>query len=299
VPPGSGMPTGRVQFVNPSQGTILAVATLSGGSASAAVPMSAGSSGAVAIYSGDSNFQASTSAPLLALSNAASRLSTRFSPDEAVSAFNVAGLNGDTAASVPLSTSFAGVSIQLTDSAGVSHAAPIYGAFASASQVNFVIPADTAPGTASLAITLPGGGTVSTMLPIVSVAPAIFTANGNGEGVFAGQIVYVHADTTQTVASSVVWNAAANTYMPNPISFASPTDRVTLVLYATGIRHAAALTATVNGVNVQAAFAPQGEYAGLDQINLQLPRTLAGAGAVNILITADGQPANPVSVAIQ
>jgi len=39
---------------------------------------------------------------------------------------------------------------------------------------------------------------------------------------------------------------------------------------------------------------------GLDQINIgPLPRTLIGYGRVNIIVTADGQTANPVQVVVK
>jgi uncharacterized protein (TIGR03437 family) len=73
------------------------------------------------------------------------------------------------------------------------------------------------------------------------------------------------------------------------------------VLYGTGLRHAGALTAALNGASLPVAyFGAQRSYAGLDQINLgPLPATLAGAGPVNLAIAADGQAANTVTVAIQ
>ncbi len=44
---------------------------------------------------------------------------------------------------------------------------------------------------------------------------------------------------------------------------------------------------------------PQGAYAGLDQVNLLIPAGLAGAGKVNVIVTANNKPANPVYVVIQ
>ena len=45
-------------------------------------------------------------------------------------------------------------------------------------------------------------------------------------------------------------------------------------------------------------FGAQGQYPGLDQINLQVPAGLAGAGVVNLVATA-GQPANAVTINIR
>jgi uncharacterized protein (TIGR03437 family) len=75
---------------------------------------------------------------------------------------------------------------------------------------------------------------------------------------------------------------------------------VYLVLYGTGVRHAASLTAAINGVNLPLFFfGAQGQYPGLDQINLQVPGILAGSGLVNLVITVGGQAANTVTVFLE
>jgi uncharacterized protein (TIGR03437 family) len=79
-------------------------------------------------------------------------------------------------------------------------------------------------------------------------------------------------------------------------------DRIFLLLYGTGIRHRAgdaSLTATVNGVGVPVQSAAQGTYPGLDQLNLELPRSLAGAETVDVVITVEGRTANTIQVSIQ
>ncbi|MGH9940446.1 MAG: hypothetical protein ACREAM_29740, partial [Blastocatellia bacterium] len=43
----------------------------------------------------------------------------------------------------------------------------------------------------------------------------------------------------------------------------------------------------------------QGEFAGLDQINLLLPRSLAGRGEADLVLTVDGKQANMVRVHIK
>jgi uncharacterized protein (TIGR03437 family) len=44
---------------------------------------------------------------------------------------------------------------------------------------------------------------------------------------------------------------------------------------------------------------PQGQFAGLDQIDAQLPGSLAGAGQVTVNVTVDGSTANAVTIAFQ
>ncbi len=300
--PGAGMPTGSVQFIDTVNRNVVASATLANGSASVSVSAAAASTvlarPIAAVYSGDGNFNGGTSAPLPAVTSAAANLWSAFAPDEIVSLFGVTGLSGDTAATLPLGTSLAGVSANVTDSGGTARPALLYGAFASAGQVNLILPAGAATGMATLGLTLPGGA-VSTVINLAAGAPAIFTANANGQGVFAGQVLYVNADGSQTVANPAVWQAAAGQYVPNPISLKG--GQVYLVLYGTGLRHAAAVTASVNGVNLPVVYSgPQVTYPGLDQINLgPLPASLAGAGTITLAVSADGQPANAVTLAIQ
>jgi uncharacterized protein (TIGR03437 family) len=69
-------------------------------------------------------------------------------------------------------------------------------------------------------------------------------------------------------------------------------------MYGTGIRNANNVTASVGGLSVPVLYAgPAPDFAGEDQVNIgPLPQALAGAGSVNIVLTADGQAANTVNV---
>jgi uncharacterized protein (TIGR03437 family) len=81
----------------------------------------------------------------------------------------------------------------------------------------------------------------------------------------------------------------------------SATDKVYLAFYATGV-HAAGLanvTVTVNGDNAPVSYAGNGGYPGIDQVNVLLPASLAGAGTVDLQLTASGIAANPVQIVIQ
>ncbi len=302
-PSGVPAPTGQIQFRD--AGLSVGTATLASGAASfTASNLTPGVHSFMAIYPGDQYWAAGHSTtlnitvtpPALQLTNAATNLST-FAPDELVSMFNVIGLNGSTGATLPLSTSLAGVSIAVKDSSGAQRPALLYGAFAAAGQVNFVVPAGTAAGAATVLTAVPSGPNQSTQITIGNVAPGIFTANQNGQGTFAGQIVYVNTDGSQTVVESAALSGTA--FAATPINLSSGTSAVFLQLYGTGLRHATSLTATVNGTSVPTVYAAQGAYPGLDQVNLQIPTTLAGAGTVNIVITADGQTANAVTALIQ
>jgi uncharacterized protein (TIGR03437 family) len=182
-----------------------------------------------------------------------------------------------------------GVTVTITDSSGTARQALLYGIYSSSGQVNLLVPGATVAGLAVVTITLPGGGTITTMVNIVETAPGIFTANATGQGVFAGQVVYVHEDGTQTIVNST-----------GAISLAGG-DQVYLVLYGTGLGKAKSVTASVNGANVPVIyFGAQAASAGLDQINVgPLPAGLAGAGVAKLVIVADGETANTVTLNIQ
>jgi uncharacterized protein (TIGR03437 family) len=305
VPPGSGAPTGSVQFVDTSTNATVARATLSGGKASAILGASATYTvlgrPIAALYSGDGNFKGSTSAPLPAASNAATNYSASFAPDEIASLFGVTGLKGDNSAAVPLTMSLGGVTVSILDSTGTSRQAELYGVFASAEQINFLVPSGTAAGQAAVTVTIPGGATVNTMIEIAEAAPGLFTANMSGQGAYAGQIIYVNAVGFQTATNSVVPSGSGNTFQPNPINVNAPGMQAYLALYGTGLRHATTLAATINGVSVPVVyFGAQGQFDGVDQVNIgPLPATLAGAGQTNLIIAAASQTANPVAVNIQ
>jgi uncharacterized repeat protein (TIGR01451 family) len=305
VAPGAGAPSGTIQFMDTTTNTAMGSGSLSGGKASAqitaAAALSAIGHNVVAVYSGDNNFQGSTSAALPATVNAASSYATNVSAEEIVSLFGISGLAHNAVAAEAPTDSVAGTTVAVVDSAGTSRQAQIYGVFASGGQINFLMPAGTATGLALVVVTLPDGTTVNALVNVARTAAGVFTANMNGQGVYAGQAISVHADGSQTVVNSATLNSGSNILTANPISLGTATDKVYLVLYGTGLRNAASVTATLNGVSVPVTyFGAQGSFAGLDQINLgPLPASLAGTGVANLVITVDSQPANTVTVTIQ
>ena len=75
-----------------------------------------------------------------------------------------------------------------------------------------------------------------------------------------------------------------------------------LILFGTGIRGAGAgqVTVGVQGVNAPVAYAgSQVEFAGLDQVNVLLPRELSGSGDASVVLSAAGTTANTVHILIQ
>lgn len=92
-------------------------------------------------------------------------------------------------------------------------------------------------------------------------------------------------------------------FSATPIELGSETEQVYLVLFGTGWRNRTSLAnvrVTIGGTEVEALYAgPQLQHPGLDQINLRLPRALAGRGEVEVAVRVDGSAANPVNLNIR
>lgn len=69
-------------------------------------------------------------------------------------------------------------------------------------------------------------------------------------------------------------------------------------VYGTGLGSATSATATVNAQPASVSYAgPQGEFAGLDQFNIQIPAGVTGVA--EIVITAAGKRSNAITVSLQ
>ncbi len=200
----------------------------------------------------------------------------------------------------PLPTSLGNVSATVTDVAGQSSLIPLIAV--TPSQVNAVLPAGLQPGPAVLDLTTSSGAQITGTVTLAAVAPSLFSASATGRGTAAAQVVIGHADGSQTFIPAIA-TCTSSGCTPIPINLGSSTDQGYLVLFGTGIRGAggaSAVTATVGNTPCPVTFAgPQGAYFGLDQVDIELPHSLAGAGTANVVITAAGDTANTVTVDIQ
>ncbi|MDX2034245.1 MAG: hypothetical protein SF339_26455 [Blastocatellia bacterium] len=223
-------------------------------------------------------------------------------PESITSAFG-ANLARETrvAASLPLPTTLAGVSLKVTDSTGAERLAPLF--FVSADQINYLMPEGTSPGPATLRAIYENAEVAGGEVRIAATAPGIFSANADGQGVAAAVTLRVRADASQRFESVARLDPASNRFVAAPIDLGPATDQVFLVLYGTGLRYRSSLSAircTIGGAGSDPLFAgPVPGFPGFDQINLRLPRSLAGRGEVEVLVSVDGKPANPVRVSIR
>ncbi len=198
-----------------------------------------------------------------------------------------------TPAGATLPTTLGGMTVTVQDSAGVSRLASLY--YASWQLINYVVPQGTAAGVATVKI---GSGVSGAF--VGAVAPALYAANGGGTGVAAAVAVRAAANGAQTAVQVFQCSPGCTA---TPMALGGPTDILVVELYGTGIAGRSSLsnvTAQIGGVNATVAYAgAQSQYPGLDQVNVYVPRALAGAGEVPVVLTVDGVTANVVTISVE
>jgi D-alanyl-D-alanine-carboxypeptidase/D-alanyl-D-alanine-endopeptidase len=240
-------------------------------------------------------------APMTATS-AASYVGGVLAPDSIAAAFGD-NLATSTAAadSLPLPDSLAGTVLRMLDAEGVERLAPLF--YVSPAQINFLTPPGLSFGKATLTVTNGDGALSIGHVEIALVSPGIFSANSTGTGAPAATALRVHSDGSQVYEPVAAFDPATNRFVPLPIDVSAPEDKVYLILFGGGIRNRSALSAvglTIGGQLAQVLFAgPQDGFAGLDQINVLLPRSMAGRGEVDLQLSVEGKPANVVRIAFQ
>jgi adhesin/invasin len=229
-------------------------------------------------------------APLVTV-NAADFRQGPVAPDAIVAAFGIGfAVRAEAASTVPLPLEMSGTKVLVN-----GEAAALF--YVSPTQVNFVIPATTNPGTASIVIVSPAGQYSFGQVTVNLAAPAIFTRDSSGSGEAAAQatpdgVIY------QSSPFDILVNGRSNV----------------LLLFGTGIRRAPAIdpgdgngvaesvTATIDGKPAQVSYAgAQGNFSGLDQLNIEFPTSLAGGPqrSVPVIISVNGLTANSVMITIK
>ncbi|MGH9940534.1 MAG: Ig-like domain-containing protein [Blastocatellia bacterium] len=223
----------------------------------------------------------------------------------------VAGFGGslatrvEAATSQPLPITIAGTTVTIRDSAGVDRPAQLF--FVSPNQVNYLIPPETATGAATVTVRSGDGATSTGAMQINTAAPAIFTANSNGQGAPAAILLRVKSNGEQTTETAVQFDPAFGRFTPKPIDFGPEGERVFLILFFSGVNRAPdpnsdgnrneSVHLLIGGAESVPFYAgAQGSFAGLDQMNAELPRSLIGRGRLSLSINAPGSVSNLVEI---
>jgi uncharacterized protein (TIGR03437 family) len=199
------------------------------------------------------------------------------------------------------STILNGTSIKVKDSQGVERVAqlrlldttvaPSTFPF-STNRADYIIPAGTANGKATVNLTTGGGTVITGNLDIKTVTPRFIQL---WSGVPAAAIIRVRDG---KLIPEPVYQINPFGYGYNvPIDMGPETDETFLMIMGTGWRNRSSLTnLTITGFSARGSrldlpieyAGPQPDFSGIDQLNLRLPRSLAGQGQVMFTISIDG-----------
>jgi uncharacterized protein (TIGR03437 family) len=241
-------------------------------------------------------------------------------PDGIAASFGTNLATSTVIASGALQTTLGGTSVSVTNKAsGASAAAELV--YVSPSQVNWVVPSTLPSGQATVTISSNGSTVGTDEVEIESISPSIFTVSGSGTGAPAAYVLTANSGGGQT--SQNVYSCSGGTCSPTTVNILG--GQSYLIVYATGIRHYQSQPAVIPGQNVSVvayigpnlspgftqmnvdtstavAITPayagaQNTDAGLDQLNLLLPASLAGTGTMYLQLVVDGvYPSNTVQL---
>ncbi len=226
----------------------------------------------------------------LGIVNAASYRQGSLPSDSIASAFgeNLA-VRAESATTLPLPTELAGTTVTV-------NGLPALLLYVSPTQVNFIAPSNLDAGAATIIISNPSGSYALGATQITPTAPSVFTADATGRG-----------------DAAALATADGVHYLPPPFDITVNGKPNYVVLFGTGIRNATALNPgdengvaesmriTIDGIETKVLYAgAQGQYVGLDQINIELPATLQGGGRrVEVVITLNGVEANRITIPLK
>ncbi|MDX2033071.1 MAG: hypothetical protein SF339_20510 [Blastocatellia bacterium] len=190
-------------------------------------------------------------------------------------------------------------SLRKIDNTGRTANAPLFAV--APGQMNLLVPENATLGPAILTVFRFDGIRYNENVRIEAVAPALFSANADGRDVAAAVALRVR-NGVQTYETVATYDNVQKRFVSVPIDLGPEGDQVFLLLFGTGVRGRSALdkvTVKVGGVDAPVGYAGAQGLVGLDQINVELPRSLVGKGEVDVLLTADGKIANTVRVNIK
>ena len=196
----------------------------------------------------------------------------------------------DSVTTLPLPTLIQNTKVKILDQNGVERLAGLI--YLSTSQINFLVPPETAEGYAI--INIDNGKTPLVLgarsTPVRGVAPGFFTMDGTGHGTPAATAVAIQSNGARTTIPVFQCSSARQCAL-TPMDL-NANGTVYLSVYGTGFANGGSAcdtgTVTYSG--------PQRQFPGLDQLNLQLPKTLP-SGTLNITCqfypATDGVGENP------
>lgn len=188
---------------------------------------------------------------------------------------------------------FNGTSIAVTDAAHVSRPAALF--YVSPAQINAMIPEGTAVGAATLTVNGQSGALGSTQIAVSAIAPALFLMGYAPNAPVAALAFYYSLAGQTTGQASVFQCDAAGNCAAVPLDI-SGGDQLILWTYGTGIHHGNTVTCRIGGIAATVLGFAMTQYPGEDQVNVVVPRSLAGSGDQQIVLTVDGVASNAAHI---
>ena len=235
----------------------------------------------------------------LTVTSAAADTGAKLAPDSLAAGY---GENLAAVATVPSGATppvtLNGTTVSVQDAAGGVRLGQLY--FVGPTQVGFIVPAATGTGTAVVTVTAASGATATGNIEVNTVAPSVFTMPGGNVAAATG--LRATASGAQSPVG-IFQCTAVPVCTATPIDLGPAGEVVVVTLFGTGVRKNTDLSkakATIGGVDAPVLFAgAQGQFPGLDQINLQIPEGARGKGEVTITLTVDGKSANTSTINVK
>jgi uncharacterized protein (TIGR03437 family) len=187
------------------------------------------------------------------------------------------------------------ISVQVTDSLGVTRAAGMLWSSAGWGQTNFVIPKDAAVGPAVMTIVRDDGSRSSSNITIADTAPGFLTGHScRGPAVGSATEIFRDGRTSTTVLSTC--SGIHCQTVPIPMRSGAVT-RVGIA--SSGFRHAGSaqdIEVTIAGVRVPVVSYGAGKDPGQDLLTIEIPDTLRGLGEIDMIGHVNGRPSNVVRI---
>jgi uncharacterized protein (TIGR03437 family) len=190
-----------------------------------------------------------------------------------------------------------GISVQITDSKGVTRPAGIWWAHAGWGQVNYVVPLESAVGPAIMRVIRSDGSMTVSNITVADAAPGFWTGV-SCRGPALGEATQVFADGHTSKSPISTCKGVACATLPIPMSSGAKT---TIRLRASGFRNAGSasnIDVTIGGVRVPVVSYGPTEEEGVDQVTLEIPSSLSNLGEADLICHVRGRVSNAVQVRI-
>ena len=203
---------------------------------------------------------------------------------------------------VPLPTSLLGTSVIISEGNEADSTRREAGLYAvSPTEIRFQMPEDTPLGQVNVIVLHEGSVSEPVTVQVGRVAPGLFSANGNGQGVAAATAARVTRDGTRTPLEVSRYDPELKRYVPVPLDIRADFSPVYLTLYGTGTLGSGRPPGVLiqnRHVTVQSAE-PSSVFPGVEELVVGPIRRSIRDREIEIIAIVDGQLSNAVTIALE